>query len=443
MQTNYDLIVIGGGSGGIASAVRAATHGAKVAVIEQQHLGGTCVNVGCVPKKVMWYAAHIQSMLKTSPDYGFSEQENTINWPALKQSRNQYIERLRGLYAKRFESLNITHINGFGKLTAPNLVTVNNERYHAEHVIIATGGKPSQPNIPGIEYALTSDDFFLLEQQPKKVAIIGSGYIAVEIAGVLNCLGSDTHLFCRKEMPLTHFDCDIRNQFNQQSIEDGLSIHPLHTPLALSSASCIAFDKGSYDGFDAIFFAVGRDANINDINLDGVGIDTTLHNKIKTDAFQNTTLKNHYALGDITEAAELTPVAIKAGRQLSERIFNNKPNSKLNANSIPTVVFSHPPIATLGLTQAQANEQYDDITVYRSQFNPMLYALSKTKIPTVMKLICQGANEKIIGLHMIGHDCDEILQGFAVAINMGATKQDFDNTIAIHPTSGEELVTLT
>ena len=274
MKTKYDLIVIGGGSGGIASAVRAATHGAKVAVIEQQHLGGTCVNVGCVPKKVMWYAAHIQSMINKAPDYGFHKQENILNWPALKQSRDQYIDRLRGLYAKRFESLNITHINGFGKLTAPNSITVNDVSYHAEHVIIATGGKPSKPNIPGIEHALTSDDFFLLEQQPKKVAIIGSGYIAVEIAGVLNALGSDTHLFCRKDMPLTHFDLDIRKQFYQQSIEDGLTIHALHSPLSLSSPSCIEFDKGSYEGFDAIFFAVGRDANINTINLDSVGIDT-------------------------------------------------------------------------------------------------------------------------------------------------------------------------
>ena len=423
--------------------MRAATHGANVAVIEQQYLGGTCVNVGCVPKKVMWYGAHIQSLIDKSVDYGFDIPPVNFNWSKLCQAREKYIERLRGLYEKRFESLNINFINGFGKLTAPNTIEVNNHSYSAKHIIIATGGTPSMPNIPGIEHVLSSDDFFNLSYQPKKVAIIGSGYIAVEIAGVLNALGSDVSLFCRKEFALSSFDGDIQKHFDLISKQDGLKIFNYHQLIAINDKSTIEFDKGVYDGFDAIFCAVGRQANIDNIGLKSVDIKKTSRNKIKIDEFQNTTLKNHYALGDITEEAELTPVAIKAGRQLSERLFNNKLNAKLDARLIPTVVFSHPPIATIGLTEEQAKEQYSDIKIYRSQFNPMLDALSELKTPTFMKLICQGENEKIIGLHMMGNECDEILQGFAVAIKMGATKADFDSTIAIHPSSAEELVTMT
>lgn len=443
-MNEFDLIVIGGGSGGIASAVRAATHGARVAVIENQHLGGTCVNVGCVPKKVMWYAANIQSTLNNAADYGFSVKSSRINWATLVSARDAYIERLRGLYNKRFDGLNITTIPGFGTLSAPNQVTVKDKTYHAEHIILATGGKPSMPEIPGITHALSSDDFFALKTHPQKVAIVGSGYIAVEIAGVLAALGSDTHLFCRKALPLSHFDSDIQKQFYQQAQQNGISIHTHHTPIALQSKSTIEFNQGLYDGFDAIFFATGRSANSEGLNLAATGIKTNENNKVITDAFQNTTLENHYALGDLTtHPFELTPVAIKAGRQLSERLFNNNPHAKLNESAVPTVVFSHPPIATMGLTEAQAREKYNDIKIYQSHFNPMLYALSEVKTPTLMKLICQGKEERIIGLHMMGHDCDEILQGFAVAINMGATKADFDNTIALHPTSAEELVTLT
>lgn len=258
----FDLIVIGGGSGGIASAVRAAMHGAKVAVIESSHLGGTCVNVGCVPKKVMWYAANMQSTIKLSTDYGFKVNEQAVNWSELVNKREQYIERLRGLYKKRFDSLGIKSIKGFGKLVAKNTVEVDDREYQAKHIILATGGHASMPNLPGIEHALDSDDFFKMASLPKKVAIIGSGYIAVEIAGVLNTLGSDTHLFCRKDYPLSHFDRDLQKHFYKQSSQSGMTIHNHHTPIALHSPNKIEFEQGCYDGFDVIFFATGRSANI-------------------------------------------------------------------------------------------------------------------------------------------------------------------------------------
>lgn len=441
MDITFDLLIIGGGSGGIACAVRAALHGAKVAVVEQNHLGGTCVNIGCVPKKVMWYGAHLQELYHKAADYGFNTPPLNFDWSTLKQNTDAYIARLRGLYQSRFEQLGIHHIKGHGQFIAPNQVQVNQTIYQAKHIVVATGGKPQMPNIPGIEFALNSDDFFALNHQPKKVAVIGSGYIAVEIAGVFNALGSDTSLFFRKDYPLSAFDIDIQKQFTQQAKQDGIHLYNKHIPLQLIDAHSIEFDQGSYSGFDAIFFATGRQANLQALALEKAQIETA-QAKIIIDPYQNTSMANHYAIGDITEAAELTPVAIRAGRQLAERLFNNQANAKLDASLVPTVVFSHPPIATIGLTEAQAKKQYDDIKIYRSQFNPMLDALSDIKTPTVMKLITQGKNERIIGLHMIGLNCDEILQGFAVAIQMGASKADFDKTIAIHPTSAEELVTM-
>lgn len=444
MNQEFDLIIIGGGSGGIACGVRAALHGAKVAVVEQQDLGGTCVNLGCVPKKVMWYGAEIQAHINKAKDYGFNiTQQDGFNWSHLTAQRQAYIERLRGLYQNRFQQVGISHLQGHGQLVEPNVVQVGHHRYRGKHIVLATGGKPALPNIAGIEHVLTSDDFFALKKQPKKVAIIGSGYIAVEIAGVFNALGSNTSLFYRKAQPLSKFDADIQQHFCKLADNAGITLYPNHQPVSVDSPSQITFNSGSYDGFDAIIFATGRKPNLANIGLETCSIEQDNTGKVIVDPYQETSCPNHYALGDITDAPELTPVAIKAGRQLSERLFNNKPTAKLDAQLTPTVVFSHPPIATIGLTEQEAKTQFDDIKVYKSQFNPMFDALSADKTPTLIKLITKGEQEKIIGLHMMGLGCDEILQGFAVAIKMGATKADFDATIAIHPSSAEELVTMT
>lgn len=445
---SFDLICLGGGSGGIATAVRAATHGAKVAVIEPSNLGGTCVNLGCVPKKVMWYAAELAANFSKATDYGFSAISPSLDWPQLVSKRAAYIERLRGLYQQRFAKLGIVHLQGKGQLLTANTVEVSGEKYQAKEIVIACGGRPAELAIPGSHHAINSDDFFELKIQPKKVAVIGAGYIGVELAGVLSQLGSDVSLIYRKPLPLAGFEETIRQALANELQKHKVNLYPNSQVVALdyqNGKKSLQLEGQLLTGFDEIILAVGRVPNSDGLGLDNIGIECLQNGHIEVDAYQNTTVKNIYAIGDITGKAELTPVAIKAGRQLAERLFNNQPQAKMDYELVPTVVFSHPPIATMGLTQEQAIAKFgeENIKTFHSQFNPMFDALSETKTPTLMKLIVKGKEEKIVGLHMMGLNCDEILQGFAVAIKMGATKTDFDNTVAIHPTSAEELVTMT
>ncbi len=439
---HYDYIVIGGGSGGIASANRAAEYGAKVLVIDNKKIGGTCVNVGCVPKKVMWNAASIKHYVRQSSDYGFSIKTIGFNWQQLTTAREAYISRLHDIYLKKFKTNQIDFVEGFATLKAPNVIAVNSNTYKASHILIATGSTSFIPNIPGIEHAIDSDGFFALTTQPKKVAIIGSGYIGVELAGLLNALGSDVSFFYRKALPLSGFDPMLQEALHEQMKKNGIQIYPHHQLNCISKDKTILFDKGQYQGFDEIIIAAGRKPLTKDLGLDTVNIKVDSSGYINIDEYQNTSLISHYAVGDVTGMPPLTPAAIRQGRMLSERLFNNKKHAKYNATLTPTVVFSHPPIATIGLTEAEAKEKHKEIKIYQSRFNPMFDALSETKTPTVMKLIVDVSTDKVVGLHMIGEGVDEILQGFAVALEMGATKADFDKTLAIHPTSSEELVTL-
>jgi glutathione reductase (NADPH) len=442
MSNKYDVLVLGGGSGGIAMAVRAAMHGQKVAVIEKGDLGGTCVNLGCVPKKVMWNASFTNEILQKASSYGFNLKKESFDWEGLYLRREAYIARLRGLYNKRFETLGITLIKGKGCFVKPHVISVNDINYEGKHIVIAAGAVPTLPHLPGVEFASTSDDFFALKEQPKKVAVIGSGYIGVEIAGVLNGLGTEVHLFYRKALPLTGFDETLQSKLDKQMQKDGVIVHKEHAIKEIKADKTLVCDKNTYSGFDAIFVTIGRQSLTDDLGLDKAGIEKKDNKTIMVDSFQETNVKHHYAIGDLTEAPQLTPVAIKAGRLLSERLFNGKKEAKLDVSALPTVVFSHPPIGTIGLSEEEARETCQNIQVYHSEFNPMFDALTEDKTPTYMKLITAGNNERIVGLHMIGQNVDEILQGFSVAIKMGATKEDFDSTIAIHPTSAEELVTM-
>lgn len=447
MNTNFDYIVIGGGSGGIATAVRAALHGAKVLVVEKNHLGGTCVNVGCVPKKVMWHAAHIVEMLKKGPAHGIQYGEVQFDWATLVANRDAYIARLRKLYQKRFADLNITCLAGEAHFVDSKTIAVGDERFSAPHITIACGGRPKRLAIPGAELGIDSDGFFALKQLPRKVAIIGSGYIGVEIAGVLQGLGAQTHVFMRKEYPLSTFDSSICERLKSIMQAQGITLH--------TQANVTAFQQGQqgktvcvgaqqFDGFEQVIFAIGRDIQTDRLRLHNTDIGLLENGAIAVDDYQNTTVSGVYAIGDAIAKSDLTPVAIAAGRQLAERLFNRKLTAHIAYQNIPSVVFSHPPIGTVGLTQAQAEAAFgeDKIKVYQTTFNPMLDALSEDKTPTTMKLIVCGENEIVVGLHMIGYFVDEMLQGFAVAMQMGATKADFDATIAIHPTSSEEVVTL-
>ena len=451
MAQHFDYIAIGGGSGGIASANRAAMRGAKVALIEAKHMGGTCVNVGCVPKKVMWHGAQVAEAIKLyAPDYGFDVELKNFDWAKLVESREAYIGRIHKGYEGYLAKNGVTVINGFAKFVDNKTIEVNGEHYTAEHISIAVGGRPSIPNIPGAEFGIDSNGFFELDEQPRRVAVIGAGYIAVELAGVLNSLGTETHLFVRKHAPLRSFDPLVVETLTEVMEKEGPRLHTNATPKALTKEAdgsvTLHLENGDTHTVDQVIWAIGREPVTDLINLQATDVETTERGFIKTDEYQNTSVPGIYALGDIMEGGiELTPVAVKAGRKLAERLFNPElPDAKMDYDLVPTVVFSHPPIGTIGLTEPQAIAKYgeENVKVYTSTFAAMYTAVTQHRQPCKMKLVCVGEDEKIVGLHGIGFAVDEMIQGFAVAMKMGATKADFDSVVAIHPTGSEEFVTM-
>ncbi|KAL3658416.1 hypothetical protein V7S43_016549 [Phytophthora oleae] len=469
LQTKYDYLVIGAGSGGMASARRAASYpGTRVAVVEQARLGGTCVNVGCVPKKLMFIAADMSHKLHHDfLHYGFEDEEagghlgkrTHFDWPKLKAHRDAYVLRLNGIYQRNLENSKVDLIRGSAKFNENGNVEVNDKEILAEHVLIAVGGKPLVPDILGKEFCIDSDGFFELETQPKKVAVVGAGYIAVELAGVLNALGSETSIFCRKEGVLRTFDDIVRTTLEDAMAKDGVHLCPHSNVVRVEQAAdntrtLVLADGSEYSGYDVVIYAAGRVPLTTSLQFDKAGVTADEHGFIEVNEYQQTSNSKVFAVGDVCGTPALTPAAIAAGRRLSDRLFGGMKDAKISYENIPTVVFSHPPIGTIGLTEAQARRKYgdDEIKVYTSRFVNMYYGLineldeatgePKDKPKTAMKLVCVGKDEKVVGLHMIGMAADEILQGFGVAVKMGATKADFDDCIAIHPTAGEELVTL-
>jgi glutathione reductase (NADPH) len=443
----FDLLIVGGGSGGLACAQRAAEYGAKAAVIESHRLGGTCVNVGCVPKKVMWNAASVALSLTDANDYGFNVTVGDSDWPALKRKRDAYVLRLNGIYERNLAAKGVTYVRGAARFMDKGTVEVNGERITARHIVIATGGKPSVPALPGSEHGITSDGFFSLEQRPKRVAIVGSGYVACELAGAFHELGTQVEIFIRKEHLLMSFDVMLGKSLMREMRDQGIIIHDHVVPAQVRGDSGLktltAVDGREFAGFDCLLWAVGRTANVSGLDLKQAGVAVDDCNFVVTDAFQNTNVPGLYAIGDVTGRAALTPVAIASGRRLSDRLFGNQADRRLEYSMIPTVVFTHPPIGTVGASEAEARAQHGDaVKVYVADFTPMYHALTARKTHTDMKLVCVGPEQRIVGCHIIGTGADEILQGFAVAIRMGATKRDFDDTVAIHPTSAEELVTM-
>jgi glutathione reductase (NADPH) len=447
----FDLISIGGGSGGLACAQRAVEYGAKTAVIESGRLGGTCVNVGCVPKKVMWNAASIAAALEDAGEYGFAidmaAEAGGNDWLTLKKKRDAYVARLNAIYARNLAAKGVTYIAGRAKFLDAHTLEVNGARLSAKHVVIATGGYAEVPRLPGAELGITSDGFFELETRPQRVAVVGSGYVACELASAFQALGSDTELFIRKDHLLTHFDVMLGKSLMREMRADGLAIHTGVVPSALLERSgrktLAAADGREFPGYDCVLWAIGRSGDVAGLDLSAAGIALDAAGFVSTDDFQNTQAEGVYAIGDVTGRAALTPVAIAAGRRLSDRLFGGKRDRHLSYEMIPTVVFTHPPIGTVGLAESEARARYGDaVKVYVAEFTPMYHALTTRKVHTDMKLVCVGEEEKIVGCHVIGAGADEMLQGFAVAIRMGATKRDFDDTVAIHPTSAEELVTM-
>jgi glutathione reductase (NADPH) len=444
----FDLIVLGGGSGGLAVAERAVQYGQRVAVIEPAHLGGTCVNLGCVPKKVMWYAANMAHARHEAEGWGFAAVHDQIDFGKLVAGRNQFVDNIRSYWGGYANELGITVIQGKGVLTSASTVSVNDQTYNAPHIVLSTGGVPFVPPVPGKELGITSDGFFDLTAQPARVAVIGGGYIGVELAGVLRSFGSEVTLLDMLDSVIAPFDSMIREVAAENLRTLGVEMRLPFRVQALTETAEGKFITSAADEqlgpFDEIIWAVGRAPNTRALGLDAAGVTVQPNGIIPTDDYQNTNVPGVYAIGDITGRAPLTPVAIAAGRQLAERLFNGRAQARLDYNTIPTVVFAHPPIGTVGLTEEAARAEFGDqaVTIFETRFTPMRYALSAHGFKTAMKLVCVDEEQRVVGLHLVGDGADEMLQGFAVAVKAGLTKAQFDATVAIHPTSSEELVTM-
>lgn len=449
MSAHYDFLVIGAGSGGLAAAKRAAGYGAKTAIIEEGRVGGTCVNRGCVPKKVMWNAAAIAGAVRDARDYGFDGEACKLDWARLRSAREALIDRLNAAHRRALDVAGVTLIHGRANFLDGRTLNVDGRRYTAEHILIASGSAPLVPKIPGHELGITSDGFFELQTQPRRVVIIGGGYIATEFAGLLNALGSEVTMFVREPTLLEAFDPLVRDTAMEVMQADGIGIltNTLIAKVDRDPEGKLAVHAGGahrLSGVDALIWATGRVPNTLALRLDNVKVGTDAAGNIITNDYEETTAHGIYAVGDVTGKKALTPVAIAAGRRLADRLFGGQPEAKLDYRNIASVIFSHPPIGTVGLTETQARELYagSAVKIYQTRFTDLYHSLTAHKPPTAMKLVALGEHEKIVGCHVIGPHADEMIQGFAVAIKMGATKADFDDTVAIHPTSAEELVTM-
>ncbi|AFY40851.1 glutathione-disulfide reductase [Nostoc sp. PCC 7107] len=449
MSYGFDLFVIGAGSGGIATARRAAEYGAKVGIAEFDRLGGTCVNRGCVPKKLMVYASHFPDVFEESQGYGWNPVESTLNWEKMIMVVNNEVNRLNGIYQKMLDNSKVEVFQGYGKFVDSHTIIVGERQVTADKVLIAVGGKPVRPNILGIEHAITSDDIFHLKEQPKRVVILGGGYIGCEFACILNGLGCEVTQVIRGDKILRGFDEDIRSEIQQSMINHGIQI--------LNNIELIAIDKsaegvkvtvkGSGDSEETVvadavsLAAVGRKPNTQNLGLENTKVQHR-DGAILVDKYSCTNEENIYAVGDCTDKINLTPVAINEGRALADTVFGGKSRIMSYVN-VPTAIFTTPEAATVGLTEAEARDKYGDaVKIYRSRFRPMYYTLAGKDEKTLMKLIVDGSTDKVVGAHMVGNSAAEIIQGVAIAVKMGATKADFDATVGIHPTSAEEFVTM-
>ena len=445
-MSDFDLIVLGAGSGGLAAAFRAAQHGARVALLEPGPLGGTCVNVGCVPKKAMWLAAHLAGRIDLASRLGFPVGPVAPDWPTYITHRERYIENIHASYRKRIEAAGICTFPARGRLTAPDVVVAEGGlRLQAPQIVLATGGHPCRPTIPGAELGIDSDGFFDLRAAPKRVAIVGAGYIAVELAGILQALGSCVEVFGRGTRLIASFDDELTAMLAENYRQAGVKLHFGYALAAAESTGNRVVLRDINDvksaPFDALIWATGRQPNTEGLGLEHARVAIDALGYVEVDDFQRTNVEGIHAIGDVTSRVALTPVAIAAARRLMDRLFGGQPDAKLDYDTIPTVVFAQSPLGQVGLTEARARAQFGDaVRVYRADFRPMLHALADTPQRSLFKLVCVGEDERVVGIHLLGEGADEILQGFAVALKLGARKADLDATVAIHPTSAEELV---
>lgn len=454
MKYDFDLIVIGAGSGGVRCARIAASHGARVAVIEKQYWGGTCVNIGCVPKKLMVYASTFNNQVKDSHGYGWDTVPGHHHWSEFIAAKNKEIKRLNTIYVSMLEKAGVTLFTGHASFEDDHTVKISpsvlsdkqteGKRITGKNIVIATGSSPSKLDLEGSAYAITSDDAFYLTERPETIAIIGSGYIALEFAGIFAGLGSKVDLVYRQPIPLRGFDQDIRQTLydaieQQEHIVQHVKAHPQKI-VKENAKYHLYLDNGEVIETDCVFFATGRHPNLTGLNLEEIGIEMGKKGNVVVNKDYTTNIPHIYAIGDVIDFVNLTPVAIAQGHALADRLFGNKIR-KSNFDFIPKAVFSNPPIGSVGLTEEEA-VKYGTVEVYTSSFTAMRYALTQRKVKTFMKMIVDQASQKVVGLHIVGDDAPEMLQGFSVAIAAGLTKEAFDETIGIHPTSAEEVVTL-
>jgi glutathione reductase (NADPH) len=440
---DFDLFVIGGGSAGVRCARISAGHGARVGIAEERHWGGTCVNIGCVPKKLLVQAGEYGGWADDAAGFGWTIQKGTHDWGKLIAAKDREITRLEGIYRKLLAGAGATVFDGRAAFVDPHTVEIGGKRVTAERIVIATGGHPERLNIPGADLAIVSDDAFYLKTLPRKIAIIGSGYIGVEFAGIFQALGAEVHMIYRQHLPLRGFDEDLREALVEALTAQGITLHPNRVPTKIEADGdrrILTFGENEIIDVDLVFFATGRHPNIAGLGLEKIGVEANAKNAIKVNDQLQTTQPHIYAMGDVTDRVNLTPVATAEGHALADTLFGSNPRTVALWN-IPSAVFSTPPIGTVGLTEQQALA-LGPVDVYMTRFTPMRHNLSGRNRRSLMKLVVDAATQKVVGAHMLGEDAAEIIQGIAIAVVMGATKADFDRTIGVHPTAAEEFVTL-
>jgi len=441
---DYDLITIGAGSGGVRASRLAGRFGARVAVAEELRVGGTCVLRGCVPKKLLVYGSHFRDEIEDMAGYGWSVGGAAHDWTAMIAAKDKELDRLHGIYMNLLKGAGNTVLDGRGVIVDPHTVEVDGKRHTAERILIATGGWPSLPDVPGIEHAITSNEALDLKARPQRVAIIGSGFIAVEFAGIFHGFGSETHLIYRADKVLRGFDEDIRTALTTELEKKGIHQRAGTLPSRIEKVDggfLVQLTSGETLEVDAVMYATGRRPNTSGLGLEAVGVELTETGAVKVDEWSRSSVPSIWAIGDVTDRIQLTPVALAEGQAFAETEFNGNP-IRPDHDDVPSAVFSQPPIGTVGLSEAAARKKYGALDVYVSGFRPMKYTLTGNTERGLMKLIVDRASQRVVGAHMLGIDAPEIIQGVAIAVRMGATKRDFDRTIGIHPTAAEEFVTM-